>query len=207
MKHVGKMKNNGAKIVIAYRTLPGDPHSALVIGTQSLTDSYHDSLMSLVESDMGQQADELADVMAVRRFPDGSNMLHYIHANGFLKKVPTNLVLVTPDPKSSVQLDELNNLIAQQRGITLNELAIKDGSNTVVPTLSPDGRQVAPEDEVTTKVAETVSVEAENFDLTPSEMRSRADALYKEAARLRREADAIDPPKSKKSVKETTTES
>ena len=32
MKHVGKMKNNNAKIVIVYRTLPGDPYSALVVG-------------------------------------------------------------------------------------------------------------------------------------------------------------------------------
>ena len=28
-------------------------------------------------------------------------------------------------------------------------------------------------------------------------MRSRADALYKEAARLRKDADAMDPPKAK----------
>jgi hypothetical protein len=95
MKHVGKMKNNGARIVIAYRTIPGDPHSALVVGTNGLMDSYHDSLMSLVESEAGQQADELADIMAVRRFPDGSNMLQYVHANGYLTKVPSKGVLVT----------------------------------------------------------------------------------------------------------------
>jgi hypothetical protein len=33
-------------------------------------------------------------------------------------------------------------------------------------------------------------------------MRSRADALYKEAAKLRKTADELDPPKSKKTVKE-----
>lgn len=196
MKHVGKMKNNGAKIVVAYRTIPGDPYSALVVGTQALMDSYHDSLMSLVESDVGQQADELADVMAVRRFPDGTNMLHYLHSNGHLKKVPTNGVLITPDPKSSVPLDELNNIIAQQKGVRLEDLAIKDGSNTVVPTM--------PEPVLESGVAEseTVSVEAP-ISLTPAEMRSRADALYKEAAKLRKAADELDPPKSKKTAKET----
>lgn len=199
MKHVGKMKNNGAKIVIAYRTLPGDPYSALVIGTQQLMDSYHDALMSLVDSDTGQQADELADVMAVRRFPDGSNMLHYMHTNGFLKKVPTNGVLITPDNKSSIPLDELNNIIAQQKGIRLEDLAIKDGSNTVVPTLT-DSVETPSE-----SVEPTVSV-SDNFDLTPSEMRSRADALYKEAAKLRKAADELDPPKSKKAAKEAATE-
>jgi hypothetical protein len=195
MKHVGKMKNNGAKVVIAYRTIPGDPLSALVVGTQALQDSYHDGLMSLVESDTGQQADELADVMSVRRFPDGSNMLQYVHANGYLKKVPTNGVLVTPDNKTNIPLDELNNIIAQQKGVALEQLAIKDGSNSTIPTIS--------EKSAKTETTPEVDVEVAKVDLSPAEMRSRADALYKEAAKLRKEADEIDPPKSKKAVKES----
>lgn len=192
MKHVGKMKNNGAKIVIAYRTIPGDANSALVVGTNALMDSYHDALMSLVDSDAGQQADELADIMAVRRFPDGSNMLHYVHANGHLKKVPTNGVLVTPDNKTQVPLDELNNIIAQQKGVRLEDLAIKDGSNSTIPTMPS---------KTATKNPEVVTEEVKSdFNLTPAEMRSRADALYKEAAKLRKSADELDPPKSKKTV-------
>ena len=194
MKHVGKMKNNGAKVVIAYRTIPGDPYSALVVGTQQLPDSYHDSLMSLVESDAGQQADELADVMSVRRFPDGSNMLQFVHANGLMKKVPTDAVLITPDTKSSIPLDELNNIIAQQKGVRLEDLAVKDGSNSTVPTI------VEKTEEAPTKSSEEVIVETA-ANLTPAELRSRADALYKEAAKLRKQADEIDPPKSKKASK------
>ena len=196
MKHVGKMKNNGAKIVIAYRTIPGDARSALVIGTQALMDSYHDALMSLVESDTGQQANELADVLSVRRFPDGSNMLHYVHANGLLKKVPTNGVLVTPDNKTSIPLDELNNIIAEQKGVRLEELSIKDGVNATVPTLTDDAKPAAPEvivDEPTEIIVEQ--------KLSPAELRSKADALYKEAAKLRKEADDAEPPKSKKPAK------
>jgi hypothetical protein len=197
MKHVGKMKNNGARIVIAYRTIPGDPLSALVVGTNQLQDSYHDSLMSLVESDTGQQADELADVMAVRRFPDGSNMLQFVHANGMLQKVPTAGVLVTPDNKTSIPLDELNNVIAEQKGVTLEQLAIKDGSNSTVPTI---GEKAPGKDAADEVVIETSKTEVE---LSPTEMRSRADALYKEAAKLRKTADELDPPKSKKATKET----
>jgi ABC-type sulfate/molybdate transport systems ATPase subunit len=197
MKHVGKMKNNGARIVIAYRTIPGDPLSALVVGTNQLQDSYHDSLMSLVESDTGQQADELADVMAVRRFPDGSNMLQFVHANGMLQKVPTAGVIITPDNKTSIPLDELNNVIAEQKGVTLEQLAIKDGSNSTVPTISEKASAKSATEEV---VIETSKSEV---DLSPTEMRSRADALYKEAAKLRKTADELDPPKSKKATKET----
>ena len=194
MKHIGKMKNNGAKIVIVYRTLPGDPYHALVIGTQALMDSYHDSLMSLLDSDSAQQADELADIMAVRRFPDGSNMLHYAHTNGLLKKVPTNGVLITPDNKTSIPLDELNVIIAQQKGITLENLSVKDGVNATVPTLTSKSEEAA---------AVVVEDSTSGFDLSPTEMRSRADALYKEAAKLRKTADEQDPPK-KKAAKETT---
>lgn len=191
------MKNNGAKIVIAYRTIPGDASSALVVGTNALMDSYHDSLMSLVDSDAGQQADELADIMAVRRFPDGSNMLQWVHANGHLKKVPTAGVLITPDNKTQVPLDELNNIIAQQKGVKLDDLAIKDGSNSTIATMPKTSE----------KKSEEVVVEdvKSDFNLTPAEMRSRADALYKEAAKLRKSADELDPPKSKKAeaTKET----
>lgn len=190
------MKNNGAKIVIAYRTIPGDPHSALVVGTQQLMDAYHDSLLSLLESDAGQQADELADVMAVRRFPDGSNMLQFVHTNGLMQKVPTAGVLVTPDNKTSIPLDELNNIIATQKNVTLEQLSIKDGSNTTIPTISDSKATVSPTAET---VIETTNSQVE---LSPTEMRSRADALYKEAAKLRKTADELDPPKSKKTVKE-----
>ena len=183
MKHVGKMKNNGARIVIAYRTLPGDPASALVIGTNSLESSYHDALMSIVESDSGQQSNEISDVLAVRKFPDGSNMLAWLHTNGHLKKVPTEGVIVTPEPQTSIPLNELNQLIAEQKGLTLNELAnggVKDETSTV---------------EEIGSISETKTVSTDS--MSPSEMRSRADALYKEAAKLRKQADELDPPKKK----------
>jgi hypothetical protein len=182
MKHVGKMKNNGAKIVVAYRTLPGDAFSALVVGTQVLPDSYHDSLMSLVQNDMAQGANELADILSSRKFPDGNTMLDWLHNNGHLKKVPTNMVIMTPTPQASVQLDELNQLIADQKGITIDELAITDGVN--------------PNKKSANKTAQKVEVE-EADDLTPAQMRSKADALFKQAQILRKQADEIDPPKSK----------
>ena len=132
MKHVGKMKNNSARLAIVYRTLPGDPHNALVVGTQGLGDSYHDTLMSLIESDGGQQANELADILAVRKFPDGNVMLGYLHTNGHLKKVPTNMILMTPDSQTQIPLDELNKLIAQQKGCDVSDLAVTDGRGTPV---------------------------------------------------------------------------
>jgi hypothetical protein len=191
MKHVGKMKNNGAKVAIVYRTLPGDPHSALVVGTQGLTDMHHDGLMTVVESESGQQANELADVLAVRKFADGTNMLAFLHTNGHLKKVPTSQVTVTPQLNANhIALDELNNLIAEQKGVQLEDLAVNDGSESkTVATKKPATKK---DDAV-----DSSSSTGGDFELTPAELRSRADALFKQAQALRKQADSIDPPKKK----------
>lgn len=194
MKHVGKMKNNGAKVVIAYRTLPGDPYSTLVIGTQNLGDAYHDALMSAVQSERGQQANELADVLAVRKFPDGSNMLEWFHKNGLLRKVSTESVLVTPTPRpeDAHPLSAVNEAIAQAKGITLEELAVaEEGAVRSDPskTTSSSVNEGESAEIVSSTVEETLS---------PAALRSKADKLFKEAQALRKQADALDPPKSKK---------
>lgn len=187
LKHIGKMKNNGAKVAVVYRTLPGDAFSALVVGTNSLQESYHDALMSLIQNEGGQQANELADVLTVRKFPDGSNMLEFLHVKGYLKKVPTDGVLMTPTPNDSVSLDQLNQLMAEQRGISVDELAITDGVNPNPKTKKENEPK-----------AEEVATAETSEDLTPAQMRSRADALFKQAQILRKQADTIDPPKPKK---------
>jgi hypothetical protein len=187
MKHVGKMKNNSARVAVVYRTLPGDPHNCLVVGTQGLGDSYHDTLMAVIESDSGQQANELADILATRRFPDGSIMLGYLHSNKHLIKVKTSMVWVTPDAQTQVSLDELNQLIADQKGISLEDLAVSDGSQKKVEKKSKAQK---------VEVSEDTSKNSD-FELTPTEMRSRADALFKQAQQLRKKADELDPPKKK----------
>jgi hypothetical protein len=196
MKHIAKMKNNSARIVVAYRTIPGDSSSALVVGTQGLPDAYHDSLMQLVQEDAGQQANELADVLAVRKFPDGTNMLEFLHTRGHLKKVPTNLVLMTPNTQQTVQLDELNKMIAEQKGVTVDELTINEGTDTPV--------KKSPSPEIV--VSEVPAVQAEVP--TPTTLRSKADELLAEAKALRELADSLDKPKAKaapKSKKTTVT--
>jgi len=203
MKHVGKMVNNSAKVAVVYRTLPGDSGSALVVGTGSLPDSWHDSLMSLIQDESGQQANELADILSVRKFPDGSTMLESLHTNGHLKKVPTSGVMMTPSSNAQVLLSELNQLIAEQKGVTVDQLAITDGVNPNPRTKkSADlSDPVVKKEDVTRTTSSSVNGEAEVIveeeELTPTQMRSRADALFKQAQVLRKQADAIDPPKPK----------
>jgi hypothetical protein len=188
MKHVGKMKNNSARIAVVYRTLPGDPHSCLVVGTHGLGDSYHDTLMSVIESDSGQQANELADILSARRFPDGSNMLGYLHSNKHLIKVKTSMVWMTPDSQTQISLDELNQLIAKQKGVSIEDLAVSDGSQK-----KSEKKSVMKEETAVVSTEDT----SDSFELSPTEMRSRADALFKQAQQLRKKADELDPPKKK----------
>jgi len=199
LKHIGKMTNNDVKVIVAYRTLPGDPSSALVIGTNNLGDAYHDALMNLLQDVSGQQANEFADIMAVRQFPDGSNMLEWCHTRGQLKKVPTKLVMMTPTNQAQILLEDLNKLIAEQKGITVDELAINDGSQKKKPVAKKDDTtrttsSSVNEDGSTSAPAQEIVSES----LTPTQMRARADKLFKDAQALRKQADAIDPPKSKK---------
>jgi hypothetical protein len=162
--------------------------------------------MSLIESESGQQANELADVLAVRRFPDGSNMLEFLHRNGLLTKVATNMVTMVFDNKNQIALSELNQLVADQKGITIDQLSITESTEQkpAVPVAKESVKTKwdrAREDKI--KENEIV-VDSTPVELSPTEMRSRADALFKEAARLRKEADTIDPPKKKTSKVETT---
>lgn len=199
MKHVGKMKNNGARVGVVFRTLPGEVQSALVVGTVGLPDIYHDNLMSVLESDSGQQANELADILAVRKFPDGNGMLEWLHTNGHLKKVPTNNVLMTPDTKTQILLTELNKLIAEQKGISVEDLnPAPEGS--VVETSNEDAAS-----EYTGKPSSkaTAKSSAKTFEFTSEELRQMADDHAKKAEALRAQADAQDKPVVEEPKKKT----
>jgi hypothetical protein len=186
MKHIGKMKNNGAKIIVAYRTLPGDAKSALVVGTNVLMDSYHDSLMNLIQDSNAQQANELADVLAVRKFPDGSNMLSWLHSNGHLRKVSTDMVIMTPTTQTSIQLDELNRIIAEQKGVNVEDLSVRDELKKAEDSKS----KLEP-------IAEYVDIVEDPIE--------KAQDLRKQAQALLAQADELDPPPvSKSRVKKVT---
>jgi hypothetical protein len=149
--------------------------------------------MNLIQDASGQAANELADILAVRRFPDGNNMLQSLHQGGHLKKVPTSGVLMTPTGNANVTvpLSELNQIIAEQKGVTIDQLAVTDGIN-------PNPKTSKKVDAEINAVVEQDDVSVDTEDMSPAQLRSKADALFKQAQVLRKQADAIDPPKSKK---------
>lgn len=98
IKHTGVLVNTGKNVVVAFMSLPDDPDHALVIDTDALPDTFNEALRKIVESVDGQQAQNLADILARRMSPDGSNMtlLQKFHLAGRLQKVPVDLVMMTP---------------------------------------------------------------------------------------------------------------
>jgi hypothetical protein len=183
LKHVGRMANNKRKVVVAYRVVPGEPENCIVVTTENLMAEEHDTLMKMVESDAGQSTNELSEVMARTQLPDGRNMLAGFHTTGKMTKVPTANVEMTPDRNNTIMLNELNEIIAQQKGVTVADLA---GTTTSAQTTTP---------EATTQPTATDNVMSDE-DLAAS-YRSQADAMFKEAKRLREQAEELVPTKKK----------
>lgn len=201
IKHIGRIKNTGAKVLVVFRTLPGESNMCLVVATESLPDRYHDSIMELVETDFAQESFEFGEALFTKYFPDGRLMLNALQQDGRLQKVNTETVLMIPAPNTEIRLSDLNVLIAEQKNCAVDELCtfVKGAP------ANNETKKTQPTETKTEKV-ETLKA-SDNEVLSDKDIarnyRSQADALYKEAARLRKQADDIDPPVKKTKTKET----
>lgn len=194
LKHVGRVRKTGKKCVVVFRTLPGDAYNCLIAPTENLPDSYHDALINLVESPGGQSSHEFGEVMARTQFPDGSVMLAALHTQGRLIKVSTDQIEMLPSAGVSIVLSELNQLIAEQQGIAVDDLSIKSGLTEIKETKKTT---VVNEEAKETSSEETTV----NFDSPEAEAkyyRSQADKLAKQAAEFRRKAEDLVPTKKTK---------
>ena len=212
IKHVGRLKTNQRKVVVAYKVIPNeDPAvSALVIDTATLDDADHDALINTVEGNAGQSAFEFAEVMARSTLPDGANMLAKFHATGKLVKVPHTSIEMMPNPNTTIGLDELVKIIAEQRGTTIAGLAMKNPDELPEGTTITEAGSVSnmPKASNVAAEAQAANIQApDNAALTDEQLaasyRSQADRLYKEAKSLREQAEELVPTKkkSKASVK------
>lgn len=209
LKHVGRVKATGKRCLVAYRTLPGDAHNCLIVPTETLSDSYHNAIVNLVESPSGQGAYEFAEAMARTQFPDGSTMLAALHKQGRLVKIATDLIEMCPTPGVAVMLSELNQIIAEQRGVAVDDLSLKSdlapkkdakpvvkevAKVTETPTTSEDFTRTS---SASVNTPEVVAPEGTAEDQAKF-YRSQADALAKQAAAMRRKAEELVPTKKAK---------
>lgn len=195
------MKGSNKKVLVAYRTLPGDAYSALVIPTENMPDEMHNAIINCVESPAAQESYEFAEALDRTQFPDGSRMLPNLHGNGRLIKVSTEQVEMTPTIGVSILLSELNQIIAEQRGVAVDGLSVAPSSqdkaraNTTIT-------EVARSEEVKPPLSEANDVAITAPAGTPEDTakfyRSQADKLAKDAAKFRRMAEELAPTKKAK---------
>ena len=189
LKHVGRIAKTKRRVMVAYRVVPNEPTQCVVVTTENLMAEEHDALMKLVESDAGQSTPHLATAMARATLPDGRNMLASFHKTGKMIKVDTSKVEMTPTTVDVIALDKLNEIIAEQEGVSVADLAPNPGVGE-----KADETLVQPEQGVLS-----------DEDLA-AQYRSQADAMFKEAKALREQAEELVPTK-KKAAKSKSAES
>lgn len=197
------MKSSGKKVLVAYRTLPGDAYSALVVPTENMPDEMHNAIINLVESPAAQESYEFAEALDRTQFPNGSRMLPALHVQQRLVKVGTDQVEMTPVIGATILLSELNQLIAEQRGVAVDDLHIKPGSNdkatiSTVATVKDVPVETADVAKTTSASVNETAVEPTTFASTEDQakhFRSQADKLAKQAAEFRRKAEELVPTK------------
>jgi hypothetical protein len=106
-------------------------------------------------------------------------------------KVRTDAIEMTPTFQVAIRLDQLNAMIAEQRGVAVNDLAIiSEKPTTEVQTIA----------EVSTVPPSTLVENLQPLDdeALAKKYRSDADRLAKEAAHYRKMAEELVPSKRKK---------
>jgi type II secretory pathway component HofQ len=202
LKHIGRHQDK--KVVLLYRQVPGEEHMCLVTYSDALPQLIHDELMKVLESPVGQAAKELNEPLFRTIMADGRNCLEALHKSNLIKKVPTNQIIITPNAKSSVRLDELNQILneMEQGEEAVKRLAEMDASRGF--TGRREAKEVGANPASRTQAANIVSTATLGEVLTDEQlagqraaqaakMKLEAAQLLAEAARLESEAVSLNP--------------
>ena len=205
MKHVGK--HGDRKVCILFRQVPGEDHMSLVIYPETLQAHWQQAIQKVVESDIAQQAEELADALHRNFLPDGRPILETLHQERMIKKVRTGDIIVTPTAQSNIRLDELNKMLNEMKlgDAAIKKMAQNDASRGMV---APDVKRRA-EAEYKASQAQPAPVTsrfqapqdgalsdrdiAANMVFQAKKMEVEAKAMIAEAARMKKDAQRMDP--------------
>jgi hypothetical protein len=201
LRHIGK--HGDRKVAIIFREVPGEPHMCLVTYPEVLNQHIHDPLIKCIESDIGQNSENLAEALNRTYTKDGAIILQKLHAEGMLKKIRTELVVMTPQPNVKIRLDELNKLLdkMQEGEDAVKQLAEMDASLglqdpiDVAKRMRGDKSQAKPNVPATSVLNDVLGNDslANNLRTQAAKMMNEAKGLMAEAERLTKEAEALNP--------------
>jgi hypothetical protein len=176
---------------------------ALVVYTEVLGQNIHDPLMACIESDIGQNSEDLALALNRTHTKDGHLILQKLHAEGMLKKIRTELVVMTPQPNVKIKLDELNKILDEmkQGEEAVKKLAEMDASLGLQDPVDVARRlRGDKKSEPVTSTGDLLGDQTIANDLRKQaeRMDREAKGLMAEAQRLMKEANTLDPVKAVK---------
>lgn len=197
MKHIGK--HDQRKCVLLFKEVPGDDEMCLITYTDTLPKLIHDPMMQCVESEVGQNTNDITGPLNRTLMDNGQNVLQTLHTQGYIRRVPTNQMIVTPNASTTIRLDELNKILkemasgqdASKRLADLDAASgMKDPAKNIkeIPIADLAQPLAAPEDGILTD-----ALIAKGQLSQADALAADADRLLKEAANLRDEAYTLAP--------------
>jgi len=218
MKHVGK--HGDRKVCVLFREVPGEDHMCLIVYPETIQAVWQDAIQKVLESDIGQQAEQLADALHRSLFPDGRAILETLHQERMIKKVRTADIIMTPNTASRIRLDELNKMLNEMKlgDAAVRKMAENDASRGMVaPEVkrAAEARYKAEQSNPNYTAPPTLTAGqdgalsdrdiAANMLAQAKAMEVNAKNMVAEAARMKKDAERMDPTVSAKAFSETTT--
>lgn len=220
MKHVGK--HGDRKVCILFRQVPGEDHMCLVIYPDNLHAHWQDSIQKALESDVAQQSEELADALHRTYLPDGRPVLETLHQERMIKKLRTSDIIVTPTGNAKIRLDELNKMLNEmkQGEAAIKKMSENDASRGMV---APEVKRKAEAEYKAGQSAKANSAYvappslkagqdgaltdrdiAANMLAQAKAMEINARSMVAEAARMKKDAERMDPTVTARAVAPAT---
>jgi hypothetical protein len=196
MKHVGQIANTGMKCIVVFREIYDEngnvqeANNCLVVETERLPDMEHDDMVRVVESPAGQEAGQFYEIAHRSMFADVINMLVKLNHHGYLKKYPTDQILMTPNSSTSIKLSEINEIVRKQN----TGMSPRDIENSMVDdTDKPARTATSLSQSQTIDQAVDTGEQAMDDSALAQTMLDQAKTYEAEVTRLREEAYAMAP--------------
>jgi len=195
LRHVGK--HGDRKVAVIFREVPGESHMCLVAYTELLNKHIHDPMIQCIESDIGQNSENLADALNRSYTTDGKIILQILHHEGQLKKIQTAQVVMTPQPNTVIRLDELNKILDEmkQGEEAVKRLAEMDKSAGMQTSADVIRKMRGPQNQPVESTGDLLGDAhlAKQRLEQALKMENEAQGLLTEAKRLKSEAHQLDP--------------